>query len=266
MQITGYLRDLPDNRDQSFESSSPARAGVPPPESDVLGRSFDISIEQQAESCVGFAITNCLYAAWRHQGAKSAADEGLNLASPLFIWWASRQSHGAQDVNQGTYIRNAIKSLSQLGFCPNEKWDSMYGKDSWEFATKPSRKAFRAAMDQQLTTLEYYRVTGLGNSRVESWKQALSQGHPIIAGIPVTREFQAHRGHGLIQSPPTDAKMVGGHALAFLDYDEDGVKGPNTWGRGWGDNGWFHISWQYITEWAMDQWAFRVPQYFSEQA
>lgn len=259
MLQTGYIQDLPDRRDRALEKTQIVLGALRPPSRyTLMAESFDIHMMQTAESCVGFSLAEALYAAWRARGI-----ERPKLASPGFIWWNSRKTHDAERLNSGTYIRMALRQMKAIGFCSNEVWPSTNGEDMWHFAEKPSIAAFRGAFDQRLDELEYYRVTGLGDSRVNSWKLALSRNNPVVFGIPIGRSFLEWDGKGVIDSPD-DAAIAGGHAMCALGYDELGPYGPQTWAPSWGRDGWWHLSWNYIRERGLDQWAINAPQYFSE--
>jgi C1A family cysteine protease len=114
-----------------------------------------------------------------------------------------------------------------------------------------------------MAELAYYRITASDEGRVRSWKQALSNNHPIVFGIPVDDGFNQYDGVDYIDAPKMST-IRGGHALCALGYDETGVMGPNTWGPSWGEIGWFRISWEYIKNWAVDQWAIKSPEYWSK--
>lgn len=259
MTKLGYLQDPRDPRDFVFDGSLAARPS--PVAYEELANGFDRLLVQQAQSCVGFSIAEALYAAWRYQGI-----EQPKLASALFIWWNSRQQHACQTIDSGTYIRVAMKQLSRLGFCAEENWPSLNGQDAQNFDVKPPHLAYRAAIDQQMSSMEFYRIDQTGDARVEAWKAALSSGHPIVFGMPVRTSYLSLGQHdvygGLLASM---GQVVGGHAQCALGYDQAGPYGPGTWGPDWGNHGWWHLSWDHISVNAIDQWAIRVPQYFSER-
>lgn len=260
MFSTGYVQDLPDARDRLVEGNITLFGSESPPdEFHDLAEVFGIHVEQDGESCVGFSILEALYASWRAQGIVDP-----KLASALFIWFNSRKTHGDETNNSGTYIRMAFRQMQRLGFCSESEWPSLDGKDLQRFAVQPPRAAYRAAYDQKMTDLEYYRVKGLGQERELSWKRALSTKHPIVFGVPIERSFFDYRGDGYIPLPDINAPIVGGHAMCALGYDATGVYGPQTWRKSWGRNGWFYMTWEYIREAALDQWAVKAPQYFSE--
>lgn len=256
---TGYIPDIRDKRDKPIRMSMMSRV-MPPPAYHGLAERMDRRENQLAESCVGFAAAHALYAAWRARGI-----DKLEFPSPLFIWSNARHAHGAQRLNSGTYIRLAMRRMRALGYCPNSAWDGLRGRDMMEFSSQPPLAAYRAANDQKLTDLQYYRIDAEGDAQRFDWMRSLSSNSPVVFGIPVSRSFMAYDGKGYLQSPSVFETMLGGHAMCALGYDEEGVYGPNSW-PGWGDDGWFRMSWKFIEEWSMDKWAIVAPDYFSEAA
>lgn len=264
MRPTGYIQDLPDPRDRMLESVPPGvlfgSTDNLPDTFTGLADGYDLILRQEAESCTGFAAAEALLASWLYRGIPDP-----ELASPLFIWWNARKMHGAEKLNSGTYLRFVLRQMRKVGFCPNTVWKGTEWEDAWNFSRKPSRLAFKHAIDQKLTDLEFYRIGGVGDERMLSWKRALSSGNPVVFGVPVERDFFDWNGSGYIDGPShSKPAIVGGHAMCALAYTPEGVYGPQSYGRTWGRQGWFYLSWDYILNWGMDQWAFKAPQYFSE--
>lgn len=261
MYPTGYLIDTSDPKDHRAELTILCGVNEPPDSWHHLsdGSINDVELfEQRAESCVGFSIAIALRSYWRASGIENPV-----VPSPLFIWWAARTTHNSQSRNSGTYIREAFKRMRQLGFCENEVWKGTGGSDLINYAMKPSIEVFQRAIDQKMTDLEYYRIQNVLGAQRMSWKQALSNSYPIVFGLSITEEFLRYDGSGYIKSPPANARFVGGHAMCALGYDSKGVFGIQTWGKKWGWRGMFFIEWEYIEQWAIDQWVVKAPQYFS---
>lgn len=249
----GYLREPKDKRDLLVENTLIGAASYPA-SWDNLAKAFGRKLfRQQAESCTGFGVAQAIYASWLVQGVEEPF-----LPSPLFMWWNARKQHGFEQVNSGTYIRLVMKACASIGFCPEEKWESLFGADLRRHAVRPSRAAFQAAYDNRLREFEYMRIASTGSERVQAWKAALSQNHPIVFGIPVFEDYVELDRHTAYNGSGT---LLGGHAQTALGYDEKGVYGPGTWGPLWGNDGWWHLSWEFIEQWAMDQWTIRVPAY-----
>jgi C1A family cysteine protease len=89
------------------------------------------------------------------------------------------------------------------------------------------------------------RVTSLtewvGLTSSDDMKQALADSGPFEATMLVYSDFWTYEG-GVYRH--TTGTLEGGHAVTVVGYDdEEGywiVK--NSWGRGWGENGWFKIA------------------------
>jgi C1A family cysteine protease len=82
-------------------------------------------------------------------------------------------------------------------------------------------------------------------------------------GFPVYTEFMRPKAGGLVGYPKPKSKLSGGHAIAAAGYDDDleidGDKGAllirNSWGTGWGAEGYAWMSYRYITSGlAQDFW------------
>jgi len=75
----------------------------------------------------------------------------------------------------------------------------------------------------------------------ESIKQALIEYGPLTICINVYDDMFQYRG-GVYHKTP-ESKRVGGHLVALVGYDDITQSWliKNSWGTGWGDNGWFHM-------------------------
>ncbi|WP_407526136.1 C1 family peptidase [Methylobacterium oryzisoli] len=85
--------------------------------------------------------------------------------------------------------------------------------------------------------------------KVKSWtenasrtarKRALQRG-PVIGGMQVFEDFMTYQS-GTYES--VLGEFLGWHAVAIIGYDDDEQCwiGKNSWGEGWGENGFFRIS------------------------
>jgi hypothetical protein len=71
-------------------------------------------------------------------------------------------------------------------------------------------------------------------------KQALTHG-PLTASMTVYSDFEYYSG-GIYQKTPS-ATQIGLHAVAIVGWNDsyDSWYAKNSWGKDWGDNGYFHI-------------------------
>lgn len=74
-------------------------------------------------------------------------------------------------------------------------------------------------------------------------KFVLSQRGPLVATMKVYDDFYNYRG-GIYKRSPTAKDTGFGHAFTIVGYDEDKRCWicKNSWGRSWGENGWFRIA------------------------
>jgi hypothetical protein len=85
---------------------------------------------------------------------------------------------------------------------------------------------------------------------MESMKTALIEYGPLLLTMPVWKDFYYYR-TGVYEHKW--GPRVGGHVVTIVGYDDSQacwiVK--NSWGKSWGDNGWFKISYEedFIAEW-----------------
>ena len=71
-------------------------------------------------------------------------------------------------------------------------------------------------------------------------KQALLLNGPLVGALPVynvSKWFWRNRGGELFK---------GGHAISIVGYDKEGLIIRNSWGTGFGDNGYTHMDWNDI--------------------
>ncbi|GJE00214.1 C1 family peptidase [Methylobacterium isbiliense] len=78
------------------------------------------------------------------------------------------------------------------------------------------------------------------NASMTARKRALQRG-PVIGGMQVFEDFMTYRS-GIYES--VIGEFLGWHAVAIIGYDDDEQCwiGKNSWGAGWGENGFFRIS------------------------
>ena len=62
-------------------------------------------------------------------------------------------------------------------------------------------------------------------------------------------EGQSVASSGIVPMPSPSEKVVGGHAVVLVGYNDavDRFRVRNSWGTGWGQNGYFEIPYLYVT-------------------
>lgn len=198
----------------------------------------DVLDQRNIGSCVANAVLQAVRASHVKQGAQSPL-----LGSRLFTYFCSRLYHNDTRNDFGTYLRTAFASLNKFGFCPEGDWP--YEDIKRRFSRIPPTSAFRAAIDQRSPTT-YRRIYEEGQDRLDAIKQALFLGYLVAFGTNVSTAFvDGDIGSAPIK-PPINQPIAGGHAMCFVGYDEDGFDVVNSWGTGFGENGYCTFSPEYV--------------------
>lgn len=217
---------------------------VPPPKSSLRIFAGDV-LNQTNQDCVAHALA---YAIRVCHAQRSLTTAEIPYVSRRFVYWNSRKYHDAIEMDGGTFIRTAIKSINKLGFAPESAWPY-----SRPWAKRPSVATYETAFDN---SVEYMRIDGSGSERLLAVRSAIAAGFPVVMGLRIDSNFERAQS-GDMMDPPDENRVIGGHAVAILEYDEMGFYGPNSWGTDHGTDGWFSASSAYVGSemMASDFWA-----------
>jgi hypothetical protein len=179
------------------------------------------------------------------------------LGSRLFAHYIARSTQGAHNALGGINYRTLFDVLDTFGLPAEIHWaydDSVDGPNpKWQ--QMPAADAFRMAYDQKVP-LQRHRIYEFGDARLTAVRRAVSQGKVVAFGAMVTEAFCENKyGAQIVPPPAVWGDVVGGHAMLIAEYDRESFGGPNSWGKNFGDNGWFKLSPEYIAlEYAADFW------------
>ena len=144
-----------------------------------------------------------------------------------------------------------ISNLSLPDYIKNS-WDPLNSSD-WD-SEKPSQECYSIA--EKHRTVDYRAV----EQSIEQLKAALIQGFPVVFGFTVYESFESDdvAKTGLMPMPKDGEKILGGHAVAVVGFDDSKKLFTirNSWGSGWGDKGYFFMPYEFITnpDMASDFW------------
>jgi len=81
-------------------------------------------------------------------------------------------------------------------------------------------------------------------------KAALSSGYPVVVGINVYSSFEGGdvAQTGNVPLPQPGEQQLGAHAVVCVGYTYDRWIMRNSWGAQWGDQGYFYLPIQYLTD------------------
>jgi C1A family cysteine protease len=195
-------------------------------------------------------------------------------ASRLFLYKATRNLLKFTG-DTGADLRTTMKALVLFGAPPEEFWPYRVT----DFDVEPS--AFCYAFGQSYQAMQYYRRDPPGTTgaaTLAAVTAALDDGLPSMFGFPVYASIDQAAASGRIPWPAPTEKVLGGHALVAVGYD-DGMaitnSGPhgvttkgallirNSWGTSWGDRGYGWLPYEYVTQrQAVDWWSLAKAEWF----
>lgn len=258
----GWERDLPDFRDLAMDSpeileitTKFKKFGQTAPASVNL-TAWCSPIEDQGElgSCTANAGVGLMEYYQRRVYGKHVN------GSRIFLYKVTRNLLGWTG-DQGAYLRSTMKAMALFGIPPESYWP--YAID--RFDVEPS--AFCYAFAQGYQAMKYYRLDPTGQNTTKTlanMKATLAMGQPAMFGFTVYSSIPGSGdGKGEIPFPKKGERVLGGHAIVAVGYDDNKMIGKdvgallirNSWGTRWGNNGYGWLPYSYVTAGlAVDMW------------
>jgi C1A family cysteine protease len=248
-QWYGWLPDLPDHRDLMYSAIAPALPTLP---TKVDLRPKCSPIENQGN--LGSCTANALAGAVEFLEIKDRTP--FVDVSRLFIYYNERVIEGTVNQDSGAFIRDGIKSLAKQGVCPEKEWPYKIAS----FKKKPTKKCYTDAKKHQVTS--YHRI-----SASDEMRACLADGFPFVFGFTVYEAFEsaAVAKSGVLNMPAPNEKVMGGHAVLAVGYDDTEKRFiiRNSWGTDWGMKGYFTMPYDYLEpakNLADDFWTIRASE------
>lgn len=245
----GWVPDLPDHRDFLFAAPLENLASLPARVDLRQQCPKEVYDQGQLGSCTANAIAGALEFDQMKQGLKTFT------ASRLFIYYNERVIEHTVSADSGAQIRDGIKSVGSIGAPPETDWPY----DISKFAERPPQvPAYKEAPLGK--ALQYQRVPQVLNQM----KGCLASGYPFVYGFTVYESFESDEvaKTGAVPMPKAGEKVLGGHAVVAVGYDDALQRfiSRNSWGAGWGMAGYFTIPYAYLTDsnLADDFWTVRL--------
>jgi len=261
----GWLRELPDFRDYTMQTpvikNLLAKVNFPkaaPASVDLRAWCSPIENQGQLGSCTANAGVG-LFEYFEKKASSSYID-----ASRLFLYKTTRKLLGLTG-DTGAYLRSTAEAMLLFGV-PPEKY---YPYDISKFDDEPI--AFLYSFGGNYKAVGYYRYDPPGTPKAQllsSIKNNLAGGLPSMFGFTVYSSISQAAGSGEIPFPSTGEKVLGGHAICAVGYDDAKVitnannkkstKGAllirNSWGTSWGSNGYGWLPYDYVLNGLASDW------------
>ena len=183
------------------------------------GGDWTTSIKNQSScgSCVSFAVAATIESAINIKCNNAGLDKDLSEAHLFYC-------------GCGNCCSTGWGFSSALDFCKNT---GIALETSFPYT--PGNQPCNTAVTP------YIKLTGWSQTlSIADRKNMLSTKGPMVAGMAVYQDFYSYN-TGVYRH--TSGSLVGYHAISVVGYDDADECWicKNSWGTGWGDNGWFKI-------------------------
>ena len=230
--VYGWQPDIPDNRDHQYGAVRKIPATLPP-KVDLSTLCSAVEDQKDLGSCTANALAGAL-----EYLMKKDKSPYIDM-SRLFIYYNERVIEHSIKTDSGAMIRDGIKTLAKQGACSEKIWPY----DTAKFASKPPKACYTEALKYQI--LAYARINTLDEMRA-----CLADGYPFVFGFSVYEGFETQQmaKTGILNMPKPTEKMVGGHAVLGIGYDDAARRFivRNSWGPEWGKKGYFTMPYDYV--------------------
>jgi len=170
------------------------------------------------------------------------------FSSRLFIYYNERVALHTTGQDSGALISDGIATLKRHGVCQENLWP--YIDYTRNFKLLPPKKCYDKAMLNRVRSAAhiYNDLTVI--------KLCLLSKIPFILGFRLYESFNSAETArtGIVQMPNTDTETwLGGHAVVCVGYKDDTRHFimRNSWGTSWGDNGYFYMPYEYLTNYTL---------------
>jgi len=244
----GWIPDLPDVRDHMYSAPAPTLRALPL-KVDLRRKCPPVLEQGELGSCTANAIASAHLFDQMKQDASAPFPP-----SRLFIYYNERVMEHTVSEDAGAMLRDGIKSIAKQGVCDEKHWPYVVSR----FAQRPGASCYKTALEHQAVSYQRLR------QNVTQMKGCLASGYPFVFGFTVYESFEsdAVTESGIAPLPQPGEHVLGGHAVMAVGYDDARQRFTvmNSWGAGWGNNGFFTMPYAYLTDedLAADFWTVRV--------
>lgn len=225
----------------SIAAGSIGAVAALPPAVDRRASWWAINDQENTGSCVGWATADGVV---RWHMVRAGKINTKQLLSPRHVWMASKETDTITNRPE-SFIEGAGTTLKAAVDVARKHGVAMMDDLPFHIQTKMytgNENTFYASCAQRKVAA-YFNL----HRNVASWKTWLAGNGPILAAFNVDSSWDnAGANHGNIDvfHPET---VRGGHAVCIVGYMADGrfiVR--NSWGTGWGDQGFGYLKPAYI--------------------
>ncbi len=244
----GWIRDLPDHRDQLYAAPVAALQQLPS-KVDLRPKCPPVYDQGQLGSCTANAIAGAIQFDEMKEQLKQTP-----TPSRLFIYYNERVLEHTVKSDAGAQLRDGIKTVHKQGVCSEADWPY----DITKFEEAPPNPCYQKAVDHKVVL--YQKLV----QNLNQMRGCLASGYPFVFGFTVYDSFESPEvaRTGKVHMPAAGEQVLGGHAVAAVGYDDaqQCFIVRNSWADTWGVKGYCLMPYAYLTQpdLSSDFWTIRT--------
>ena len=246
MDVVRYYGAKPDNPDPRDHSKTYSKEEIPSSPTVDL-RKYVKCVYDQGD--LGSCTANALCGAYALDLQKQSKTLGGGFEyfnpSRLFLYYNTREYKGNTKTDSGASIRDTVKALNREGVC----YESYWPYNTLRYTERPPDYCYKAAQGNNLCKYERLR------QNIDQFCACLNDNCPFVFGFKVYNSFDnsSNRNYGNTSTPTWKERRKqprGLHAVMAVGYDDTKkrIVAANSWGQEWGDHGYFHLPYDFITD------------------
>jgi C1A family cysteine protease len=241
-----------------FEALAAGSKNALPERVSLLKYAPEVMSQGQQGSCVAWATA---YAACTiNESVASGINPNQLAFSPSFLYNQVKLPNC-----YGSNMENALYTVMKNGLVPFDR----FTYDEKDCSKQPSSDLFEEAKDFKIKG--FNRLTEASNIykvKIDAVKQNLAQGAPVLISMTVPESFCKEMWGKSVWRPKSSEKNYtfeyfssinstdyDCHAMCAIGYDDNKNGGSfqimNSWGKDWGDNGFFWISYEDFSKYGI---------------
>ena len=232
----------------------PAQRAALPPKADLSAYMPPIGDQGRMGACVAWSTGYGLRAYYLAKNNKLDVSKPENVPSPAYIFnhGSSIDQAGVPCAKRGMNIsialevlRAGVVSLAEMPY------------NDQTCGPPPNLEMQSHAKEFRIEGWEF-----IDPEDITAVKTSLANGDPVAFGMSLASSFMKFKGNGVYSRPSTENYMDGphGHAMVLIGYDDErqSFRVQNSWGRNWGDQGRYWLSYDTFKNDATDAYKVRV--------
>lgn len=227
---TGLIWDDYDALDKEVDNGPVDTASLP--SSVDLTSKFPTPGNQESQgSCVAWAVGYALKSSQEITKRGWSKTSNAHLFSPAYIY---NQINGGVDC--GSTISAAMDLIVDQGVCSL----NYFNYNASDYTTQPT--SIQRAAASLYKAQSWTKIQGIDNI-----KNRIAQGDGVVIGVKVYSDFDNISSSNQVYDTVSGSSR-GGHAICLIGYDnsKQAFKFINSWGTGWGINGYGWISYNLV--------------------